>query len=95
MNYSIYAIIIVLCCKLFCFVNFRNENWLIAFGKNLKKRREEQKFTQEQLAYKSDLTLSQIARIETGRVNPTLCTMITIAKTLKINPVELLNIPFK
>jgi transcriptional regulator with XRE-family HTH domain len=35
--------------------------------------------------------LSQIARIETRKINPTLCTMIEIAKTLDIDPKELLD----
>ena len=41
--------------------------------------------------YKSDVSLSQIARIETGKINPTLCTIIIIAKTLNIDPKKLLD----
>ncbi len=48
-------------------------------------------FTQEDLAYQSGISLSQIARIETGKINPTLCSIITIAKTLRVNPKELLD----
>lgn len=48
-------------------------------------------FTQEELAYESGISLSQIARIETGKINPTLCTLITIANTLKIKAPELLD----
>jgi transcriptional regulator with XRE-family HTH domain len=76
-------------------VNFREEKWLVEFGKNLKKIRGEKKFTQEKLAYESGLSLSQIDRLETGKRNPTLCTIIVIAKTLKIEPAALLASKFK
>lgn len=71
-------------------MNFRDDKWLIEFGKNLKRIREERNFTQEKLAYESELSLSQVARIETGKTNPTLCTIVVIAKTLKIEPSALL-----
>ena len=72
-------------------MKFREKTILNKFAKNLKKWRKDKKFTQEDLAYTSGLSLSQIARIETGRINPTLCTIVTIAKTLKIDPKELLD----
>lgn len=72
-------------------MNFRDEKVLLSFGRNLQKIRKKQNITQEELAYESGISLSQIARIETGRINPTLCTLITIAKTLKIKAPELLD----
>lgn len=76
-------------------MNFRNEKWLIEFGKNLKEVRERNRFTQEKLAYDSGLTLSQIARIETGKTNPTLCTIVVIEKTLGVPSGTLMNLKFK
>ena len=76
-------------------MHFREKKWLKEFGKNLKRVRAETNFTQERLAYESGLALSQIARIEIGERNPTLCTIIVIAKTLKVEPVALLNTKFK
>jgi transcriptional regulator with XRE-family HTH domain len=72
-------------------VNFRDEKILLSFGKNLQLLRRRQNFTQEELAYNSGISLSQIARIETGKINPTVCTLIIIAKTLKIKPTELMD----
>lgn len=72
-------------------MNFRDEKALQSFGRNLQKIRIKQDFTQEELAYESGISLSQIARIETGRINPTLCTLLTIAKTLKIKASILLD----
>jgi DNA-binding XRE family transcriptional regulator len=90
-NYGKYAIIITLFYLLVALVNFRDEKTLIAFGKRLQSLRRSKNFSQEELAHQSGLTLSQIARIETGKINPTLCTMLVISKTLKIKAGELLD----
>jgi transcriptional regulator with XRE-family HTH domain len=57
----------------------------------LKQIRKEKGFTQEELAYQSELTLSQIARIETMKTNPTVSTIFCIARTLEIPVSELFN----
>ncbi len=67
------------------------EKILIQFGKHLNKLRQEKGITQEDLAYNSGISLSQIARIETGKINPTLCTLIEIAKKLKVNKQDLFD----
>jgi len=43
----------------------------------------------EALANLAEIELSQIFRIETGKINPKLTTILTIAKALGINPKEL------
>ena len=65
-------------------MNFRDEKILRAFAKNLQTIRKSKNFTQEELAYQSEITLSQIARIETARINPSLSTIFQLAKTMKI-----------
>jgi len=72
-------------------VNFRDKKALLAFGRNLQKIRRGKEITQEELAYKSNISLSQIARIETGRTNPTLCTILELAKNLRVDPIELMK----
>ncbi|ELR69299.1 hypothetical protein C900_05183 [Fulvivirga imtechensis AK7] len=69
----------------------RDKEILEKFGTNLKVIRKEKGLTQEELAFRSGLALSQIARIETGRLNSSICTLITIAKALQIEPGELLK----
>lgn len=61
-----------------------DEKGLKAFAGRLKEMRKLKDFSQEELAYKSGLSLSQIARIETARTNPTLSTIFRIARTLEI-----------
>ena len=55
-----------------------------AFAEQLKKIRLKEGYTQNQLAFESGLSLSQIARIETARINPTLSTVFTLARTLDV-----------
>jgi len=58
---------------------------------SLKAVRKKKGYTQEQLAYESEITLSQIARIETVKSNPTVSTIFKIARTLNISVSELFN----
>lgn len=64
---------------------------LTAFAGHLKNLRAKQQITQEQLAYKSGLTLSTIARIETVKINPTLSTIFVLARGLDIDLKELFD----
>ncbi len=78
--------------KQHCFVvNIRDYKFLIRLGKNLKKLRVSKNMTQEDLAYESELTLSQIARIETDRINTSICTIKAIGIGLKIDMKNLLD----
>jgi transcriptional regulator with XRE-family HTH domain len=64
---------------------------LTLLAKRIKELREEQDITQEEFSYRSGLSLSQIARIETVKGNPTVSTLFTIARALKIRPKELFD----
>jgi transcriptional regulator with XRE-family HTH domain len=61
-----------------------DEEGLRLLANTLKKVRAKKGFTQEDLAYESGLTLSQIARIETLKINPTVSTLFCIARTLDV-----------
>jgi DNA-binding XRE family transcriptional regulator len=91
MYYSIYAITFNFNCFILDLVNFRNEELLLRFGRHLKSLRKREKVTQEELSFRSEISLSQIARIETGKINPTLCTLVVISESLKIELNELLS----
>lgn len=68
-----------------------DEEGLELLAKRLKEIRAEKGISQEELAYRSELTLSQIARIETVKTNPTISTLFKIIRTLDISPSELFN----
>ncbi|WP_083342505.1 helix-turn-helix domain-containing protein [Flavobacterium tructae] len=64
---------------------------LMLLAKRLKELRSEKKMSQEELADKSEITLSQIARIETAIINPTVSTIFKIARGLDVSPKELFD----
>lgn len=68
-----------------------DEEGLRLLSKRLKEIRYEKGISQEELAYRSDLTLSQIARIETLKTNPTISTLFKIIRSLEIKPSYLFN----
>lgn len=80
---------------------FLLENWSVKsekhsdelklFGMRLKKLREEKGFSQEALANESDLSLSQISRMERGIISSGLSQLISISKSLNISLPELLD----
>lgn len=47
--------------------------------------------SQEKLAFASELSISQISRIERGVINTSLSQIVSIAKALDIAPYELLK----
>jgi len=72
-------------------ISVRNKQVLLDFGHHLRQLREDKGISQEHLANLADISLSQISRIERGVINPTLCTMITIADALGILLQELID----
>ena len=68
-----------------------DEEGLKLLAKRLKEIHADKGLTQEELAYRAELTLFQIARIETIKTNPTISTLFQIIRTLEISPSELFN----
>lgn len=62
----------------------RDVEGLKILAEQLKLVRKRLGYTQERLAAESGLELSQIGRIETAKTNPTVSTMMRIARTLEI-----------
>ena len=73
---------------------YRNNKYLKAFGDNVRKIRKSKGMSQESLAYGSELNLSQVARIERGVVNPTICTVYLLAKALGVPPKDLFDFDY-
>jgi transcriptional regulator with XRE-family HTH domain len=72
-----------------------DEEGLKMLASRIKEIRKQKKISQEELAYRSELTLSQIARIETIRINPSVSTIFTIARALDVSLPELFNFELK
>ena len=62
------------------------------FGKNLRKVRESNGFTQEQLANELGLEISQISRIERGVINTSIYTLYQISTFFDIDLNELFDL---
>jgi transcriptional regulator with XRE-family HTH domain len=62
----------------------RDQEGLEMLAKQIKIVRKRLGFTQEELAGQSGLALSQIGRIETAVTNPTVSTLMRIARTLEV-----------
>jgi transcriptional regulator with XRE-family HTH domain len=69
--------------------NTRDEKRLIEFGMQIRKLRKAKKLTMKALAFEADIELSQIHRIEKGKINPTITTVLLLAETLAIHPSQL------
>jgi transcriptional regulator with XRE-family HTH domain len=70
--------------------NLRDKKVLEQFGQKLKDLRLQKGLTLEQLAFEADIELSQVHRAEKGKINPTLTTLIALAKGLGMTLTELM-----
>lgn len=66
-----------------------DKEYLLLFGKHLKKMREGKGMSQEELANTAEVSLPQITRIERGVINPTICTIKSLAKGLEVSTATL------
>jgi transcriptional regulator with XRE-family HTH domain len=76
-------------------VRNRNKEFEIAFGKNVRRLREERGWSQEQLAAVADIEPTQVSRIETSKHAANLHTILAIAVALGKYPHELLQFDFE
>jgi transcriptional regulator with XRE-family HTH domain len=72
----------------------RNQKFINAFSAHLKLLRLSKKLSQEELAYRCGLPLSQIGRFERAERSPTLSTLLLLANGLDVEPKKLLDFPF-
>ncbi len=63
----------------------------VAFGRALRRLRQERGLTQEQLGFEADLRRTFISVLELGQQQPTLTTITKLAKVFNIRPSELLR----
>jgi transcriptional regulator with XRE-family HTH domain len=64
--------------------NLKNRKLLMALGKRVRKLREEKGISMRHLAADANIEYSQIAKIETGKINTTVTTADAIARALNI-----------
>lgn len=64
--------------------NNRNEQILKVFGENLKKLREAKGLTTREFANLADIAYSQVWTLESGKGDPSLTTLMAIARVLEV-----------
>ncbi len=69
----------------------RNVDLLEKFGLHIRSLRTKKKMTMESFSYACDIELSQVYRIEKGKVNVTLSTLHALSKGLEITLQQLLK----
>lgn len=72
--------------------NLDEKEFLIAFGKNLRRIRRAQGFTQAQLANDLGVEISQISRIERGIINTSVGNVNAISSALRVDIKEFFDI---
>lgn len=66
-------------------VDYNEEKLLKEFGKKLQKLRKARKISYRKFAIEADLSVSFIQKLESGRSNPSLSTLLKIAETLGVD----------
>ncbi len=69
----------------------RNQNYIIAFGNNLRLLRKRRGLTMSELANLCDIEYRQISDIELGKISTSLSTIVLLAEALEISPKELFD----
>ena len=67
------------------------ENYRKILGRNVRAARKDLGWSQEDLAFETDIDRTYISGIERGVRNPSLDLLVKLAKTLKMTPSELLE----
>ena len=76
-------------------INLKNKKLILSFGKHIRKLREERDYSMRYLADLADVNYTQIAKIETGKINTTISTAYALAKALDITLEQLFKFEIK
>ena len=68
------------------------EDLLIAIGRNIRKIREEKNISQAELAARCNYEKSNMSRIESGKTNLTIGTLLNIAKSLDTTIINVITV---
>lgn len=64
----------------------RQQKYIKAFGQHMRKLRIAKGFSQQDIAFATDLEISQISRIERGVINTSIWQVSQIAEAINIEP---------
>jgi transcriptional regulator with XRE-family HTH domain len=70
----------------------KEDVFLRAFGKNIRKIREAKGISLREFEFRCDMTRQSLSKIELGKSNPTILTLKTIAEVLEVDLVDILKV---
>jgi transcriptional regulator with XRE-family HTH domain len=73
----------------------RHSAGIKAFGAKIREVRKSKNLTQEQLAWRADIELSQVSRIERGIINTTISQVFALAEALEVSHAVLFDFPIQ
>lgn len=76
-------------------MNISEETFIINLGIHIRQLREKKGLSQQSLADDCNIDKSQIARLEVGKLNTGVKTLLKIANALDVEPKELLDFSIK
>ena len=68
------------------------QDYINSFGNSIRKRRIERGLSMQELANLAGVEISQVYRIEKGKINPKLITIIVLCKALEVSSIDLIEI---
>lgn len=74
--------------------HFQNPEFCKALGQHIRKLREERGIGMREFADRADIEYSRLAKIEHGRTNPTISTLIRLADELGVTHQELFDFKY-
>ncbi|MDP2413841.1 helix-turn-helix domain-containing protein [Daejeonella sp.] len=69
----------------------RNNEYITAFGNNLRALRKAKGLSMEKLAQEAGIEYSQVSDIELGKINTTVSTICLLSKGLGVSPKDLFD----
>ncbi|GAB4052799.1 helix-turn-helix domain-containing protein [Spirosoma litoris] len=74
-------------------IGIRDKEAIKLFGINIRQKRLDKGFSQEELAYQCHIDTRQIGRIERGEINTTISTVFALARALELTVADLFDFP--
>ncbi len=81
--------------EVYIVINVKDKSFLIKFGNHLRFLRKQIGISQEELANRADISISQVSRVERGEINTTISTVKVISEALNISVVEIFKFVLK
>jgi putative transcriptional regulator len=72
-------------------IRIRYQKHLVKLGLHIRKIREKQGMSQEQLATDAEIPYSSVNEIESGKTNPTVASLMALADALEVSISDLLD----